>query len=84
VKRAREARLGRELFTEVAPLETFWPAEHYHQKYSLSHREDLVRAFIDAGYDEKAFVDSTVAARLNGLIATRSYSEGDRAQLLAG
>jgi len=29
----RERRFGKPIVTEVAPAQTFWPAEEYHQKY---------------------------------------------------
>lgn len=49
-------------------------AEDYHQKYYLRHHA-LMKEL--AGYDDRAFVESTVAARLNGYVARR----GNRAQL---
>jgi len=29
--------LGKEIVTEIKPLDKFWPAEEYHQKYFLKH-----------------------------------------------
>ena len=58
----------REIFTELAPLEKFWLAEDYHQKYGLRHEPLLMHELMDV-YDEPRFVDSTVAARLNGILS---------------
>lgn len=55
--------------TPIAPLERFYLAEDYHQKYHLRRHADLMAAFAD--YTPRAFVDSTVAARLNGYVAGR-------------
>ncbi len=51
--------------TEIAPFDRFWIAEDYHQKYRLradGPLHDELRALFD---DERAFVDSTAAARVN-------------------
>lgn len=56
----------------TAPIITgaqFYLAEDYHQKYYLRHDSMLMREL--ASYEPRAFVDSTVAARLNGYVARR-------------
>ena len=54
--------------TEIAPLDTFWIAEDYHQKYRLRH-EGLIDDELHAIYpDEQDYVNSTAAARLNGYL----------------
>jgi peptide-methionine (S)-S-oxide reductase len=56
----------------TAPIITdaqFYLAEDYHQKYYLRHDNVLMREL--AAYQPRAFVDSTVAARLNGYVARR-------------
>jgi peptide-methionine (S)-S-oxide reductase len=59
----------RELTTEIIPLETFYNAEDYHQKYSLQRHNGLMNTF-NAMYPEfRGFVNSTAAARLNGFAA---------------
>ena len=66
---AHAKRLGRELHTEIAPLDRFYRAEDYHQKYSLRRRTELfgeLRAHYPQDLD---LVDSTVAARINGYVA---------------
>lgn len=57
--------LGR-VHTSIEPMSRFWLAEDYHQKFRLrghSHVADELRAMFP---DDRAFVDSTTAARLNG------------------
>lgn len=68
-------RLKARLHTEIAPLEAFYRAEDYHQKYYLRGHRDLMQPF--AGYTEVQFEDSTVAARLNGYVG----GDGAPAQL---
>ncbi len=65
---ALEQQLGRTVTTELMPFAEFYLAEDYHQKYYLQNEQEL--AFeIRAYYPEfKCFVNSTAAARLNGII----------------
>jgi peptide-methionine (S)-S-oxide reductase len=67
----RAAQLGCALHTYVQPLQTFYRAEDYHQKYTLRGYRAVLREF--EGYSEQEFTDSRAAARLNGLLA----GEGD-------
>jgi peptide-methionine (S)-S-oxide reductase len=63
--RAETAR-GR-MSTSIEPLREFYRAEDYHQKYYLRNTAQLMReAAAFYGGDERAFTDSTLAARLNG------------------
>ncbi|MFT7536651.1 MAG: peptide-methionine (S)-S-oxide reductase [Hyphomicrobiaceae bacterium] len=54
--------------TEVAPLETFWIAEDYHQKYRLRHEGAIVDELRAIYPNEPDFINSTAAARLNGYL----------------
>ncbi len=65
-----EQAIGRKLATRIEPLDRFWLAEGYHQKWYLRQHPEHMRIFAEAGYDETAFVNSTYAARLNGALAT--------------
>jgi peptide-methionine (S)-S-oxide reductase len=67
------AGLDGEVCTILAPLERFHLAEHYHQKYYLHRRADLLEEF--RAYSPQQFVDSTVAARLNGYVAGQGSVE---------
>jgi peptide-methionine (S)-S-oxide reductase len=59
------ARLG-PVSTAVEPLQRFYRAEDYHQKYRLRAHDRVAAEFRALLPDERAFVDSTAAARLNG------------------
>lgn len=54
--------------TEITPLEKFWIAEHYHQKYRLRHDHELNDELHAIYPDERDFVNSTAAMRLNGYL----------------
>jgi len=57
----------------------FYLAEDYHQKYRLRHDKTLMREFAD--YTPRQFVESRVAARLNGYIAGKGSPEQLRTEL---
>lgn len=63
----RQEALGSKITTQVRPAGTFWRAEDYHQKYRLRHRTQLMAALGPIYGTGQEFVDSTAAARLNGL-----------------
>lgn len=66
--RARGRDDGRAPRTKLEPLDRFWLAEAYHQKYRLRHHDVLLAPFRDR-YSGRQFVASTVAARLNGFVS---------------
>ena len=76
-KRTVEASAGQRVFVDLEPLVRFWRAEDYHQKYALRRHRELLDEI--AGYDERAFTDSTAAARLNAY----AYGYGTPADLAA-
>lgn len=65
---AVEKKIGRKVRSKVLPVETFYMAEDYHQKYLLNRRSDLVREMTRIYPLKKDFVDSTAVARLNGYV----------------
>ena len=62
-------RFEKELTTEVLPLETFYNAEDYHQKYCLQRHQAIMKSFNSTYPDFQDFINSTAAARLNGFSA---------------
>lgn len=62
------SRLGQTVQTPVLPLDVFYLAEGYHQKYRLQQSPSLLKHFARMYSDADAFVNSTVAARLNGFL----------------
>jgi methionine-S-sulfoxide reductase len=65
-KERMERVTGRVFSTEIAPLDTFYRAEDYHQKYYLRAQRGLSREFGRLLRSERAFVDSTAVTRANG------------------
>jgi peptide-methionine (S)-S-oxide reductase len=72
---ASKRALGVTVRTAIEPLDRFWNAEDYHQKYALRRESALLREL--AGYDDAKVRDSTVAARLNAF----AYGFGSEADL---
>ncbi len=57
------------LATRIEPLERFYVAENYHQKFHLRGKRWITEPFAQAGYDEQDIRESPAAAKLNGHIA---------------
>lgn len=72
---AVEEKLKATIYTELQPIYRFYLAEDYHQKYYLQGEPELsieIRAYYP---DFGGFINSTAAARLNGLLA--GYGDED-------
>lgn len=67
--RASRDRIGDDVETDIRPAGEFWRAEDYHQKYRLRHQRELQNALLAHFGSDRALVDSTEAARINGLLA---------------
>jgi peptide-methionine (S)-S-oxide reductase len=67
-KQREEARLGKEIYTEIIPFSEFYPAEAYHQKFYLRQVPELMADFSAIYPDNNEFVNSTAAARVNGYV----------------
>lgn len=55
--------------TRIEPLERFYLAESYHQKFNLSDKRWITGPFEEAGYDEADIRESPAAAKLNAHVA---------------
>jgi len=69
IKAQQEAKTGRTIYTEMAPLTRFYWAEDYHQKYTLRRHRAIVKELTAVYPNDNDFVNSTAAARLNGYLA---------------
>lgn len=67
--RVMEGLLG-PVATRIEMLDRFWLAEGYHQKYYLRHDHEHMRPFAEVYPDEARFINSTSAARVNGVLGT--------------
>lgn len=67
-KEGLERASGEGIYTEVKPLDHFYLAEGYHQKYFLRNTPEIMREFQAMYPDEADIVDSTAAARANGYL----------------
>ena len=65
-KATLEQKIGKTVYTEIVPLQSFTWAEDYHQKYLLKSKPELVREMRRIYPREKDFDNSTAVARLNG------------------
>jgi peptide-methionine (S)-S-oxide reductase len=71
----RSGRRADSIETRVEPIERFYLAENYHQKYSLRSDASLMEPFEEAGYDDERLRESPAAAKLNGAAAGYDVSE---------
>jgi len=74
---AAAAARGGSLRTRVSLLDRFYRAEDYHQKYRLRQERPIVAELVDRYGSDQAMVDSTCAARINGLLS----GHGERRRL---
>jgi peptide-methionine (S)-S-oxide reductase len=76
-----EAERQKETYTEIVPAGTFYRAEDYHQKYRLRNTRSLMKE-LDAVYaNDRDFVDSTAAARVNGYLGRYGSCEQFRTEM---
>lgn len=63
------ANLGKTVYTQVLPAETFYLAEDYHQKFNLRRYKDIYGELAVVYPTTETLIASTAAARLNGYVA---------------
>lgn len=68
IKTEQEKILGKEIQTEFQPYTAFYRAENRHQKYFLKRFPKAMDSLLPLFPNDTAFVDSTIAARLNGFV----------------
>jgi peptide-methionine (S)-S-oxide reductase len=73
--KAREQDTGSKLYLSIEPAGTFYRAEDYHHKYYLRNDGRLGPEVERLFPSERAFEDSTLAARLNALEAGYKLSD---------
>ena len=71
------ARSHEKILTAIEPAGTFYPAEDYHQKHLLRLASSIFQDLRITYPDEKEFIASTAAARINGYLGCN----GDPAKL---
>jgi peptide-methionine (S)-S-oxide reductase len=74
-KQKEEARLGKEIYTEIIPFSEFYLAEAYHQKFYLRQVTELMADFSAIYPDSNDFINSTAAARVNGFVGGHGTAE---------
>jgi len=80
-RQQEEARSGKTIVTEIVPFSEFYLAEDYHQKYYLQHEGTLMEELRAIYPDFSNFVDSTVAARINGFLGGHGSLESLKEQM---
>ena len=67
-KAALEKKSGRTVRSKILPVNTFYMAEEYHQKYMLKGDSELSKEMTKIYPKSKDFINSTAVARLNGYV----------------
>ena len=75
ITKAQQERARGKIHTPILPLDIFYLAEDYHQKYSLRGTVALESEFRVIYPDLRDFVNSTAVARVNGFLG--GYGDWD-------
>lgn len=73
---AQKSRPEGEVYTAIEPLDVFYLAEDYHQKYHLQQTLSVYKEFRQIYPDDTDFIRSTAAARVNGYLGGYGTPEG--------
>ncbi len=69
------------IYTEIIPYTEFYWAEDYHQKYWLQAAPEVMKEFRRMYLNFRDFVNSTAAARANGIVGGYGTFDGTTEQL---
>ena len=67
-KAAEQLKRGSDVFTEITPIDEFYLAEGYHQKYYLRKIPEIKNELVAIYPEIEDLVASTAAARINGYL----------------
>ncbi|MFO7882613.1 MAG: peptide-methionine (S)-S-oxide reductase MsrA [Kosmotogaceae bacterium] len=70
----KEEESGKRAYSEIKPLDVFYLAEYYHQKYFLKQEWDFYRIYREI-YDDEEIVDSTATARVNSYLRGKGSND---------
>ncbi len=80
-KEREAARRKGRIFTEILPEYRFYPAEAYHQKFSLRGKNWLLKEYEAIYPDYKDFMSSTAVTRANGYAGGNGTCESLRKEI---
>jgi methionine-S-sulfoxide reductase len=78
---AAEKQRNKKIQTEILPLDKFYLAEDYHQKYQLRQHRELMTEFKTFYPRTIDFINSTAAARVNGYVSGHGTPEEVKADI---
>ncbi len=81
---ATAKRLGDKIHTEILPAKKFYVAENYHQKYHLQNSVGFMKLFKHLQGGQRDLLNSTTAARINGLLAGKVTVKELQAEVKGG
>lgn len=62
-----QKKYSKPIATKILPMDAFYEAEDYHQKFMLRKHKSLINSF---GLSDKQLIGSHIAARVNGYLGS--------------